>query len=160
MKLKIMLVAMMACTAASAWAAPDDLVLLVHHASGKMVACQLADRPKLDVTTEKVSLVSGRTSLTLDVMQNTRITFCKESELPTKLEEAKAEVGRIWFDGEMLRAEGLKAGALVLVYDANGRQVLKGVADSDGRAQLPMTALAKGVYVVKSDLTTLKVSKR
>lgn len=160
MKLKTMLVAMMACTAASAWAAPDDLVLLVHHASGKMVACQLADSPKVDVTTEKVSLVSDRTSLTLDVMQNTRITFCKESELPTKLEEAKAEVGRIWFDGEMLRAEGLKAGALVLVYDANGRQVLKGVADSDGRAQLSTAALTKGVYVVKSDLTTLKVSKR
>ncbi len=58
-----------------------------------------------------------------------------------------------------LSLTGCRAGTRVAVYDAAGRAVLATVA-ADGRADLDVSALASGLYVLKAGDTAIKFIKK
>ena len=62
-------------------------------------------------------------------------------------------------DGQ-LNAEGLKAGSLVRVYDAAGRQISQKTVAANGRATVNLSNQPTGTYIVKTDnQPTLKIMK-
>lgn len=54
---------------------------------------------------------------------------------------------------------GLKANEAVNVYTANGAQVANAVADANGVAQINLSAMPKGVVIVKAGKSSFKINK-
>ena len=51
----------------------------------------------------------------------------------------------------------VKAGETIVVFGADGRQVISQRVTADGQIDIDLTTLPKGVYIVKSPATSLKV---
>ena len=64
--------------------------------------------------------------------------------------EARVTFGQVAFTG-------LKAGSRVAVYSLDGQQVLSVTASEEGRAAADLSALPRGIYVVKAQGKSLKV---
>ena len=51
----------------------------------------------------------------------------------------------------------LKAGDSIYVYDADGRLAGQQTVSADGRVDVDLTTLTKGVYIVKTHATSIKI---
>lgn len=54
---------------------------------------------------------------------------------------------------------GLKANEAVNVYTANGAQVANAVADANGNVQINLSAMPKGVVIIKAGTSSFKLNK-
>ena len=59
-------------------------------------------------------------------------------------------------DGDVLIKNG-KAGSVVEVYSADGLSVGRYAVSADGSLKISLTNLPKGVYLIKTNLATIKV---
>ena len=62
-------------------------------------------------------------------------------------------------DGQLVISK-LSEGAAVSIYAMDGRQLRRLSASGDGTCRLDLSALPKGVYLVKTDSITYKIMKR
>ena len=63
-------------------------------------------------------------------------------------------------DDGLLVISRLGEGAAVSIYAMDGRQLMRLSASGDGTCCLDLSALPKGVYLVKTDTITYKIMKR
>ena len=78
--------------------------------------------------------------------------------VPSALEEVVGEESRIE-QGHVDRAHA-KKGDVVLVYTAAGRQVARMRADDRGFADVDLSALGQGIFIVKTSKTSIKVMNK
>lgn len=81
-----------------------------------------------------------------------------ESETPTAVKEAVA-ASKVSMKGGMAVISGLKADTPVSVYAADGAQISAAVADSAGVAYINLSAMPKGVVVIKAGSESFKLKK-
>ena len=61
--------------------------------------------------------------------------------------------------GNTVSAIGMNAGSQVSVYDMNGRQVATARADAQGQAQIDLSSMGRGIYIVTDGETAHKFVK-
>ena len=61
--------------------------------------------------------------------------------------------------GNTVSATGMNAGSQVSVYDMNGRQVATARADAQGQAQIDLSSMGRGIYIVTDGETAHKFVK-
>ena len=62
--------------------------------------------------------------------------------------------------GDLVSVSGMKAGEKLTVVSAGGQLVGKAVAGSDGKAEVSLGNVAKGIYVVAAQGVSYKISKK
>ena len=62
--------------------------------------------------------------------------------------------------GDRIAFSGLPAGSAVFLYGAGGQLYMKTEADADGNAAIDLTSLMRGVYIVKANNVTTKITKK
>ncbi len=87
-------------------------------------------------------------SVTFPIENVASITFVDDT---TGVEAiAAGDTVRITLADGLLTAEGLKEGAFLTLYDMKGAAVASVRADENGRAEVAVSRLAKGVYAVSA----------
>lgn len=132
----------------------DDLI--IETKDGNTVAYHLSTRPV--VTFELTDLVLTST----DVKVQYPVTDVKElrfADGTTAINETK--VGDITFSvsGDMISANGLENGSNLEVYSIDGKEIAKASVDATGKAQVNISDLGQGVYVVKAGKKSYKILK-
>lgn len=127
--------------------------LVVNGKDGTKTTFALADNPKVSCKNGELAVVAGSRTFTLRLADVQNYQFSIES---TDIEEVmkndcvKLENGCMVFSG-------LKAGGVVNVYLQDGR-LHKGIkADAGGNAVIGLKDLPKGVLIIHSNKTDLKI---
>ncbi len=121
----------------------------------------LADKPK--VTFEGTSLkvtCENNASASYTFNLSDVIRFAYDAKSATGIDEIQDEPAAISQEGDVLVISQVKAGATVSVYALDGKLVRQLKPQRSGTYRLNLSELPSGLYIVKADNTTYKITKR
>lgn len=120
----------------------------------------LADKPK--VTFEGTSLkvtCENNASASYTFNLSDVIRFAYDAKSVTGIDEITEEPAAISQEGDVLVISQVKAGATVSVFALDGKLVRQLKPHRSGTYRLNLSELPSGLYIVKADNTTYKITK-
>ena len=124
--------------------------VVVHQTNGTKTVFLLADAPVVTYSGNTLVLKTAKKEASMPVEGIENVTF-EEYSVPTLIDEAT-----ITSDGILFRQ--LAAGSEVQVYTVDGKTVSTLKADGSGVVALDLSALPKGVLIIRTPDTTIKVN--
>ena len=124
--------------------------VVVHQTNGTKTVFLLADAPVVTYSGNTLVLKTSTKEASMPVEGIENVTF-EEYSVPTLIDEAT-----ITSDGILFRQ--LAAGSEVQVYTVDGKTVSTLKADGSGVVALDLSALPKGVLIIRTPDTTIKVN--
>ena len=154
LKFYLMLLVMLMATSAKA----DNVKYLVLNSGGEETVIALADEPVMTIEESILKVtVAGEEKLSADLSQGLSYKFLAED--PTAIQEvlnketSRLELGHVYI-------AHAKAGETVRVFTVDGKLVASQRISNEGTADIDLTALGKGLYIVKSAKTSIKVMNK
>lgn len=142
---------------------PDDPqvkgnTLVVTTKDGVKTTYLLSEKPQVRFEGKDLRVVSTKADVTYKISDILRFTYVRYSS--TGIDEITDDpAGVDYRDGELV-ISGIKAGAAVGVYAADGKMVRQLTVQHAGTFRLSLSQLPQGVYVVKADNVSYKIMKR
>lgn len=130
--------------------------LVVNGRDGTKMTFALADNPKVSCKSGELTVIAGSRTFTLGLADVQNYQFAEEStgiENVIKDGSVKMENGCVVFCG-------LNAGSTVSVYLQDGRLIKESKTDVDGNAFVDLSNLPKGVLIIHSNKTDIKIINR
>ncbi len=124
--------------------------VVVHQTNGTKTVFLLADAPVVTYSGNTLVLRTATKEASMPVEDIENVTF-EDYSVPTLIDEAT-----ITSDGILFRQ--LAAGSEVRIYTVDGKTVSTLKADSSGVVALDLSALPKGVLIIRTPDTTIKVN--
>ena len=128
--------------------------LVLTQSDGSQVEFALTDNPVITLEGGNLVVTCGDQQVSTS-LEGTSYAF---TDTPSAIEQVSNEAqpeARVTFG--QVAFTGLKAGSHVAVYSLDGQQVLSVTASEEGRAAADLSALPRGIYVVKAQGKSLKV---
>lgn len=154
LKFYLMLLVMLMATSAKA----DNVKYLVLNSGGEETVIALADEPVMTIEESILKVtVAGEEKLSAGLSQGLSYKFLAED--PTAIQEvlnketSRLELGHVYI-------AHAKAGETVRVFTVDGKLVASQRINGEGTADIDLTTLGKGLYIVKSVKTSIKVMNK
>ena len=153
-KFYLMLLVMMMATSAKA----ENVKYLVLNSGGEETVIALADKPVITINEGILKVtVEGVEKLSADLSQG--LTYSFSETAPTAIQEVLDKESSRLEKGHVYIAHA-RAGETVRVFTVDGKQVASQRINSEGTADIDLTTLGKGLYIVKSAKTSIKVMNK
>ena len=152
---KVLLLAVL-CLCSSAIKA-DDMVLQVWLADGQTMSINLNEEPRTTYSDGNLVIMTTKTTVTFPLEKVKKFTYRDASNGISQPNVVKAAFSA---DGETLSFSDLKSGTTILLYNVAGQLLRSVTPDSGNRAVVSVSQLPTGVYVVKMNDATYKITKR
>lgn len=126
---------------------------------GMVINYSFSEKPV--VTYSGSDLVMTTSSLTVQYPLHTlqKLIFVGEADTPDGIDQATLPGTEFSFSEEGTTVSGEKPGTPFYVFDTRGMQLHQGTIDANGKADIRMTNLPKGIYVIKTQSTSFKIKK-
>ena len=135
----------------------DNKVLQIWKTDGQVLTISLADEPRTTYCDGNLTITSAKGIVTLPLEKVRRYTY--ESEA-SGIDEVKIVRSSFSKDGETLTLTGLKPHTTIYLYNVAG-QLLRTIDSGDQpKVVVSVSRLPYGVYVVKANDVTYKITKR
>ena len=152
-KLKFYLMLLVVVMATSAKA--DSVKYLVFNSGGEETVIALADEPVITINEGVLKVtVAGEEKLSADLSEGLSYSFSETA--PTAIQEILTEESSRLEQGHVYFAHA-REGETVRVFTVDGRLVASQRVSGEGIADIDLTTLGKGLYIVKSARTSIKV---
>ena len=136
-------------------------VLVIHLTNGSEERLTLLDEEPIITFKEEKILISKRTSpLEVELSMAAVNYFNYEGNSGTTRIEETVNPGGVNFTGDQLSINGLPAGSDVYIYGVGGQLFMETKADDEGNAVIDLTSLNTGVYIVKANNISTKITKK
>lgn len=133
-------------------------VLVIHLTNGMTERfVLLEEQPTINFSGNKIIVSTSTTDYEYAMAAVNYFNY--ESQGTTAIEETVTP-GGMNFMGDHIDLSGLPAGSDVCIYGVGGQLYLKTVADADGNATIDLTSLLRGVYIVKANNISTKITKK
>ena len=137
----------------------DNLnTLVVKMKNGAETAFFLKDKPNVTFEGTNLKVVSEKTTTTFALADVLRFTYVKRD--PSGINEQIVDPTEISYEDGVLVISQIKAGASVGVYALDGKLVRQLKAQRAGTYRLSLSELPTGLYLVKADNITYKITKQ
>ena len=139
-------------------AADEVETLIIQLKNGTENEFFLKDKPKVtfEGTNLKVSAETGDISFALAGVL--RFTYAMRS--PTGISEQVEDPTGVTFEGDILVISQLKANAVASIYALDGKLIRQLKPQRTGTYRINLSKLPTGLYLVKADNVTYKITKR
>ena len=156
-----MIISILALALALAYQLPtwaDGRTLQIWQADGQIVTISLNEEPVTTYSEGNLIITTISTTITYPLEQVDRYTYVTEnmSEGDGVPDGIK---GILSNDGETLTFKGLKSISGICIYSASG-QLIRTVKANGDKVAVSLSQLPTGVYLVKANGVTYKISKR
>jgi hypothetical protein len=152
-KLKLLLMLLVAVLATSAKA--DSVKYLVLNAGGEETVVALADNPVMTISEGVLKVtVGGQEVLSASLADGLTYSFAESGS--TAIEEIQEDEAPRLERGHVYISHA-QQGDVVRVYTMDGKLAHSQRISDDGKADIDLTMLNKGLYIVKSAKTSIKV---
>ena len=137
----------------------DNLnTLVVTMKNGAETAFFLKDKPNVTFEGTNLKVVSEKTTTSFALADVLRFTYVKRD--PSGINEQIVDPTEISYEDGVLVISQIKAGASVGVYALDGKLVRQLKAQRAGTYRLSLSELPTGLYLVKADNVTYKITKQ
>ena len=121
----------------------------------------LSEKPKVTMDNGVFTLTTTQTTVTYNATDVLKFTLGDKDGGIVDVDDiaVKTELG-VDRQADRLIFTGCKPNSVIGIYSLDGRLADQQRADGDGRAEVSLSGLKAGVYVVKSDSITFKIAKR
>lgn len=153
-KKKLLLMIVLILTPCLSLLAGDNLV--IHLKSGGKAVFALVEKPVITFEGENLLVKSETANYSIPISDIDTYDFTETTEVGQVKEKVNKPVianGHVFFSQ-------LKAGSKVTVYAIDGRQLHYYIADSSGNVDVDLTTLPKGIYILNSPDTNIKITNR
>lgn len=133
--------------------------LIVKGKDGSETEFRLSKFPKVTIAKPNIIIKAEGTEIVFALSETDRIYYKKHDKEETDIDEMqKDDTNPFSFHGDEINLRNLPDGSLMEVYTINGRR-LRSYRVS-GSATFSLASLPAGVYVIKVNKSTYKISKR
>ena len=156
--LRFIFTSLLAAMSSTLHAADEVETLIILMKNGSENAFFLKDKPKVtfEGTSLKVSAATGDVSFALaDVM---RFTYAKKST--SGISEQVENPTGVSFEGDVLVISQLKANTTASIYALDGKLIRQLKPQRAGTYRISLSELPSGLYLVKADNVTYKITKQ
>lgn len=134
----------------------SDVQYLTIMVQGKPVSFALSDKPVITYQNNQLVVTTAEETVEISVAEISGTGFSETSTAIRNLMSGgkpQVECGRVYFSD-------LTPGTLVQVFTADGRSVAEAKADANGTAQVSLSELPKGTYLLKAGKQTIKIMNK
>ena len=135
----------------------EDLVLQVWLADGQVMSINLNEEPRTTYDDGNLVFTTTKTTISYPLEHVKRYTYVSSS---SGISSPKGVEATFSADGETLTFKGLNAGMSIMLYNVAGQLLRKVAPTTEGHAAISVSQLPTGVYVVKMNDATYKITKR
>ena len=135
----------------------DNQVLQVWKTDGQVLTIKLDEQPVTKYVDGNLVITTTLTSITYPLEQVRKYTYTSQTD---GFVSPKTIGVTFSADGEALTFNNLKPQTDIAVYNATGQLLLKQASSESGSATISCSHMPVGVYVVKVNGATYKISKR
>ena len=132
--------------------------LVVVLKNGSETAFFLKDKPNVTFEGTNLKVASDKQTVTFALSDVLRFMYVKKD--PTGIDETVVDPTEVCYDGGVLVISQLKQGAFVDIYSLDGKLLRQLKASHSGTYRLNLSELSKGLYLVKADNVTYKITKQ
>lgn len=130
--------------------------LVVNGKDGTKTTFALSDNPKVSCKSGELTVTAGSRTFTLGLADVQNYQFAAES---TGIENVIKD-GSVKMENGCVVFSGLNAGSIVSVYQQDGRLIKDSKADAGGNAIVELSGMPKGVLIIHSNKTDIKIINR
>ena len=130
--------------------------LVVNSKDGTKTTFALADKPKVSFVDGELSIVSNSKKFAMNIADVKNYTFEEESTGIGKV----IKNGNLKFENGYVVFSGLTVGSKVSAYMQDGRMIKECTANANGTAFIDLSILPKGIIILHSGKTDIKVVNR
>ena len=126
--------------------------------NGEVHGYDLDEHPEVALGDSVFTLTSSRQTVqynAADILQ-----FSLQDEFLVDGVTVPKVMDEMVFSEETMQFAGCKPNSPVQIYDTAGRLVQTATADGEGSLTLPLASLHTGIYIIRTNKTTLKIQKR
>lgn len=126
--------------------------------NGEVHAYDIDEHPDVALVEEKFILTSSRQTVHYNASEVLRFTLQDEALVDGIMLPKTSE--NVQTNDDILQFSNCTPNSEVRIYDTAGRLILAVKTDNMGGYSLPLTSLNSGIYIIKTDNTTIKIQKR
>ena len=130
--------------------------MVVNGKDGTKTTFALSDNPKVSCKSGELTVTAGSRTFTLGLADVQNYLFAEES---TGIENVIKD-GSVKMENGCVVFSGLNAGSIVSVYQQDGRLIKDSKADAGGNAIVELSGMPKGVLIIHSNKTDIKIINR
>lgn len=121
----------------------------------------LSEKPKVTMDNGVFTLTTTQTTVTYNATDVLKFTLGDIDGGIVDVDDIAVKAGPgVDRQADRLIFTGCKPNSVIRIYSMDGRLAESQQVDADGRAEMSLSGLKAGVYVVKSDSITFKIAKR
>lgn len=128
--------------------------LVFHLKNGEKTVIALDKKPVITFEKDNMVVTSEDSQYSVPMKNIASYDFSEATEVEQVLEKT----GKPVFSNGHVVFSKLKVGSRVFVYAIDGKQLQCYTADSSGYVDVDLTTLSKGIYILKSPGTNIKIT--
>ena len=130
--------------------------LVVNAKDGTKTTFGLAEEPKISFSNGELNIFSRSRTFSIRLADVQNYVFSEESTGITEV----IKDGSVKLENGFVIFNGLAAGSKVVAFMQDGKLVKESKADSNGTAIFDLTGLPKGILILQSNKTNIKILNR
>lgn len=134
----------------------DDMILQIWQSDGKVVNIDLDEQPVTTYSEGNLIITTKNTVITYPLEKVAKYTYVTADGI-SNLESMRTKFSR---DGETLIFAGLEQGTEIALYASSGQMMHRTKVGPQAKTIVSVSDLPPGVYLVKVNSITYKITKR
>jgi hypothetical protein len=130
--------------------------LIVNSKDGTQTSFALAEEPRLSFSNGELCIVSSTRTFSMSLADVQNYAFLNET---TGIAEV-IKAGSVKLENGFIVFSGLTAGSRIAVYTQDGKIVKESKAETNGSAVVEVSGLPKGILLLHSNNTSIKIINR
>ena len=130
--------------------------LILDAKDGSNTEFALAEEPKLSFANGELNIISSSRTFSINLSDVEKYAF---SEVSTGIKDVM-KVGSLKLENGFVIFSGLSIGSKVSAYMQDGKMIKEFKADDKGSTLLDLSVLPKGILIIKSNKTSIKIINR
>ncbi len=135
----------------------SPLCAVVETTNGERMEYLLSDQPRIVHNDATVTLTTTKTTVEFSAKEISKVYLSSPN---TAIRESKVNNSAIHMVGNQVRFSGLGASEAVSLYSTDGRLMLSQKADTNGSLTLSLSQLNTGIYIIKTNQQSIKITKK
>ncbi len=134
----------------------DDMLLQIWQSDGNVVNIDLSEEPVTRYADGNLIITTTKTTISYPLEKVAKYTYISADGI----ESVNGMRSKFSQDGETLIFSGLAQGTEISVYTSSGQMIRKTKAGLQAKTTVSVSSLPPGVYMVKVNSITYKITKR
>ena len=132
------------------------MILQIWQTDGNIVNIDLNEQPVTTYSEGNLIITTTKTVITYPLEKVAKFTYVSADGI-SNLESMRTKFSR---DGETLTFTGLEQGTEIAIYASSGQMMHRIKADSQAKTTVSVSGFSPGVYLIKVNSVTYKITKR